>query len=116
MYQAILNNEGEERIKSLCDFYDYYEIQPIGNDRFMIDDNRRTPQIKSDDDLIAINKEIVRLGEVNNKPVVATCDVHFQNPEDEVYRRMILNAKGMGAEEPAPLYLRTTEEMLEEFS
>ena len=72
--------------------------------------------IASNDDLIDINKRIVKLGEEFGKLVVATCDVHFLNPEDEVYRRIIMAGKGFkDADEQAPLYLRTTEEMLKEF-
>ena len=95
-------------------FYDYLEIQPLGNNAFMIRDE--DSDIASNDDLIDINKRIVKLGEEFGKLVVATCDVHFLNPEDEVYRRIIMAGKGFkDADEQAPLYLRTTEEMLKEF-
>ncbi|MBO5351828.1 MAG: PolC-type DNA polymerase III [Lachnospiraceae bacterium] len=122
LYQAILKNESMDEITRLCEFYDYYEIQPIGNNRFMINQyDKKTqeksfPNINSDADLEEINKRIVKLGEQFNKPVVATCDVHFLNPEDEVYRRIIMSCKGFDdADNQAPLYLRTTEEMLNEF-
>ncbi len=116
LYQAVLEKRSAEQIARLADFYDYYEIQPLGNNRFMIESDR-TPDITSDEDLRNINREIVELGEKFGKPVVATCDVHFLDPEDEVYRRIIMAGKGFDdADTQPPLYLRTTEEMLEEFS
>ena len=115
LYQAILRGESADEINRLCEFYDYYEIQPLGNNRFMVEDPKTTA-VQSEDDLIAINKKIISLGEQYNKLVVATCDVHFLNPEDEVYRRIIMNSKGSkDAHNQAPLFLRTTEEMLNEF-
>ncbi|MEG2441162.1 MAG: PolC-type DNA polymerase III [Acetivibrio sp.] len=115
LYQAILHNESQEEITRLAKFYDYLEIQPLGNNGFMIRDEKY--DITDNEDLIAINKKIVALGEEFQKPVVATCDVHFLDPEDEVYRRIIMAGKGFkDADEQAPLYLRTTEEMLEEFA
>ena len=116
LYQAVLEKRSPEQIARLADFYDYYEIQPLGNNRFMIDSDR-TPDVNSEEDLKNINREIVELGEKFGKPVVATCDVHFLDPEDEVYRRIIMAGKGFDdADNQAPLFLRTTEEMLEEFS
>ena len=116
LYQAILNGAPKEEIVRLVNFYDYLEIQPLGNNTFMMG-NPKFPQIKSNEDLIAINREIINLGEQFNKPVVATCDVHFLNPEDEIYRRIIMKGQGFSdADNQAPLYLRTTEEMLGEFS
>ncbi|MFA9463774.1 MAG: PolC-type DNA polymerase III [Velocimicrobium sp.] len=115
LYQAILRNESKEEITRLAKFYDYLEIQPLGNNAFMIREDKY--DIENNDDLIAINKKIVALGEKFNKPVVATCDVHFLDPEDEVYRRIIMAGKGFkDADDQAPLYFRTTEEMLEEFT
>ena len=115
LYQAILNGRSEKEIARLVDFYDYLEIQPLGNNQFMIASEK--VQISSREELMEINKKIVKLGEQFNKPVVATCDVHFLNPEDEVYRRIIMAGKGFGdADDQAPLYLRTTEEMLGEFA
>ena len=115
LYQAVLREESMDRIKELVDFYDYLEIQPLGNNKFMLAEEN-IENVNTMDDLIEINKEIVRLGEEAGKPVVATCDVHFLNPEDEIYRRIIMAGKGFkDADEQAPLYLRTTEEMLEEF-
>ncbi len=115
LYQALLHRASKEEIVRLVNFYDYLEIQPLGNNHFMIED-QKLPQIQSDADLIKINEEIVRLGDELDKPVVATCDVHFLNPEDEIYRRIIMKGQGFNdADNQAPLYLRTTEEMLAEF-
>ena len=115
LYQAILQGRSQEEIIRLVKFYDYLEIQPLGNNAFMIKDEKAP--ISTMDELKDINRRIVKLGEEFHKPVVATCDVHFMDPEDEVYRRIILAGKGFkDADEQAPLYLRTTEEMLEEFS
>ena len=115
LYKAILEERPAETIAELADFYDYYEIQPIGNNRFMIESSK-VKNVNSEEDLQEINRKIVRLGEQCGKPVCATCDVHFLDPEDEVYRRIIMAGKGFkDCDEQAPLYLRTTEEMLEEF-
>ncbi len=115
LYQAILNDKSEERISKIVSFYDYLEIQPLGNNHFMIE-SERISKVNSEEDLKEINRQIVRLGERFNKPVVATCDVHFLEPEDEVYRRIIMAGKGFGdADKQAPLYLHTTDEMLSEF-
>ncbi len=114
LYRAILGGRPEEEIARLADFYDYFEIQPIGNNEFMIRDEDSS--ITSVEDLQDINRRIVRLGEEWNKPVVATCDAHFLHPEDEIYRRIIQAGKGFkDSDEQPPLYLRTTEEMLREF-
>ena len=114
LYRAILNGRPEEEISRLVDFYDYLEIQPLGNNAFLVRDE--DSPITSNDDLIEINKKIVRLGEEFHKPVVATCDVHFLDPDDEIYRRIIMTGQGFkDADDQAPLYLRTTEEMLKEF-
>lgn len=116
LFGALLDGQSEEQIARIVDFYDYLEIQPIGNNRFMIASERHR-NINSEEDLIALNKRVVKLGEQFQKPVVATCDVHFLDPEDEVYRRIIMTGKGFkDADDQAPLYLRTTEEMLDEFS
>ena len=116
LFQAVLNGKSEEQIAKLVDFYDYLEIQPIGNNRFMIASDR-VSNVRSEEDLRDLNRKIVRLGEKFQKPVVATCDVHFLDPEDEVYRRIIMAGKGFSdADEQAPLYLHTTEAMMEEFS
>lgn len=116
LYQAILEKRSAQQIARLADFYDYYEIQPIGNNRFMIESDR-VPDVTSEEDLQNLNREIVELGEKFGKPVVATCDVHFLDPEDEVYRRIIMAGKGFDdADTQPPLFLRTTDEMLEEFA
>ena len=115
LYQAILNDKSEERISKIVNFYDYLEVQPLGNNRFMIASDKIS-KVNSEEDLKEINRRIVHLGEQFNKPVVATCDVHFLDPEDEVYRRIIMAGKGFGdADNQAPLYLHTTDEMLAEF-
>ncbi len=116
LYRALLEQKADAEIARLVNFYDYLEIQPLGNNRFMIGSDR-TPNITSVEDIQEINRQIVRLGEQFHKPVVATCDVHFLNPEDEIYRRIIMAGQGFpDADNQAPLYLRTTEEMLEEFA
>ena len=115
LYQALLNEKSEERIARIVNFYDYLEIQPLGNNRFMIESERIT-KVQSEEDLKEINRKIVELGERFNKPVVGTCDVHFMEPDDEVYRRIIMAGKGFSdADNQSPLFLRTTDEMLEEF-
>ncbi|SHJ98498.1 DNA polymerase-3 subunit alpha [Anaerocolumna jejuensis DSM 15929] len=115
LYQAILREQPPEEINRLAEFYDYLEIQPLGNNDFMIESEKIN--INSREELMDINRRIVRLGEEFNKPVVATCDVHFLDPEDEIYRRILLYGKGMkDADNQAPLFFRTTEEMLEEFT
>ncbi len=116
LYRALLDGKAEPEIARLVNFYDYLEIQPLGNNKFMIE-SERVSAINSMEDVKEINRKIVALGEEFHKPVVATCDVHFLDPEDEVYRRIIMAGKGFtDADNQAPLYLRTTEEMLEEFS
>ncbi len=114
LYRALVNGRPAQEIARLVEFYDYLEIQPVGNNAFMLRDNKSP--VSSVEDIQELNRQIVQLGEDFHKPVVATCDVHFLNPEDEVYRRIIMAGKGFSdADEQAPLYFRTTEEMLEEF-
>ena len=114
LYQAILGGRDYQEIARLVDFYDYLEIQPLGNNMFMLESDK--VNVNSVEELKDINKRIVKLGEQFNKPVVATCDVHFLDPEDEVYRRIIMAGKGFkDADNQAPLYFRTTDEMIEEF-
>lgn len=116
LYRALLEGKPDAEIARLVNFYDYLEIQPTGNNKFMIA-SERVRNVNSMEDIKAINRKIVDLGEQFNKPVVATCDVHFLDPEDEVYRRIIMAGKGFSdSDDQAPLYLRTTEEMLEEFA
>lgn len=113
LYKAILRNKDFTELKKIIDFYDYLEIQPIGNNRFLIENE----SVKDEEELISYNKKIVELGEKLNKPVVATCDVHFLEPKDEVYRRILMGGQGFSdADNQAPLYFRTTDEMLNEFS
>ena len=113
LYQAILNGKSDEDIEQIARDYDYLEIQPIGNDEYLV----RNGTLQSDEDLKNIVRKIVDLGEKLDKPVCATCDVHFMDPQDEIYRRILQAGQGYDdADMQAPLYLRTTEEMLEEFS
>ncbi|MBO5208412.1 MAG: PolC-type DNA polymerase III [Lachnospiraceae bacterium] len=116
LYRALLEGKADAEIARLVNFYDYLEIQPCGNNRFMIE-SEKVPNINSMEDIMDMNRKIVKLGEEFHKPVVATCDVHFLDPEDEVYRRIIMAGQGFAdADNQAPLYFRTTEEMLEEFA
>jgi DNA polymerase-3 subunit alpha (Gram-positive type) len=116
LYRALVDGQTDAQIARLVKFYDYLEIQPCGNNAFMIESDKFR-DINSVEDIQNINRKIVTLGEQFHKPVVATCDVHFLNPEDEVYRRIIMAGRGFDdADHQAPLYLHTTEEMLEEFS
>lgn len=118
IFRAIISNQPHEEIDRLVRLYDYLEIQPLCNNEFLIrSDKGDGKNVNSRDDLIELNKKIIALGEEYNKPVVATCDVHFLDPEDDIYRKIILAGKGFkDADEQPALYLRTTEEMLEEFS
>ncbi|MGN0164729.1 MAG: PolC-type DNA polymerase III [Lachnospiraceae bacterium] len=117
LFRAILNKESEEYINHIAELYDYYEVQPTGNNNFLILDNERYPEIKTVHDLENLNCKIIELADKHQKLCVATCDVHFLNPEDEIYRRIIMAGKGFAdADRQPPLYFRTTEEMLAEFS
>lgn len=113
LYQAIELGRTDDEIEAIANDYDYLEIQPTGNNQFLI----RKEIVKDVEALRDINRKIVDLGEKLNKPVVATGDVHFMDPQDEIYRRILEAGQGYeDADNQAPLYLRTTEEMLEEFS
>jgi DNA polymerase-3 subunit alpha (Gram-positive type) len=113
MRYLVANREDWEGLKELGRFYDYIEIQPIANNAFM----KRNGTVKDDEELRELNKTLFRLGKELGKPVVATCDVHFANPEDSIYRAILMKARGFNdAEQQAPLYYHNTEEMLEEFS
>ncbi len=112
LYQAILSGAKEEDIEKIANFYDYLEIQPLGNNNFMLENGT----VNSTDELININKKIIDLGRKLGKMTVATGDVHFLNPTDSVFRKIIMYGHGFSdADNQAPLYLRTTEEMLDEF-
>ncbi len=113
LYRAIVAGRPEEEIEAIANYYDYLEIQPIGNNQYMV----REGIVEDDFALQNINRKIVDLGEKLNKLVVATCDVHFMDPQDEIYRRILqAGQKYDDADSQAPLYLRTTEEMLDEFA
>ena len=113
LYRAILEGRADQDVEEIAEFYDYFEIQPIANNKFLIGKGRVT----SEEDLREINRKIYRLGKKLGKPVCATCDAHFLNKDDEVYRRILLAGLKMAdADSEMPIYLRTTEEMLEEFS
>lgn len=115
LYRALLGGEPKQRIEELVHFYDYLEIQPLGNNQFMID-SPRVENIHSMEDLKNMNRKIVELGETYGKPVVATCDVHFIDPDDAAFRKIIMAAEGFpDADNQPPLYFRTTDEMLKEF-
>ena len=112
LYRAIVAGKTDEELEAIAADYDYLEIQPLGNNMFMVR-NETVPDTKALED---INKKIVALGDKLGKLVVATCDVHFMDPQDEIYRRILMAGQGYDdADEQAPLYLRTTEEMLKEF-
>ena len=114
LYRTLLRGSTQEEVARIVQFYDYLEIQPLGNNAFMLRTDKEP--VESEEDLKDINRQIVELGEQFNKLVVATCDVHFLDPEDEVYRRIIMAGKGFkDADDQAPLFLRTTEEMRKEF-
>lgn len=113
LFSAILENKPEAEIEEIVNFYDYLEIQPISNNRFLIAEEKA----KDDEDLRNLNRRIVELGEKYNKPVVATCDAHFLNDEDELYRKILLaGQKFKDYDKDSHIYYRTTEEMIEEFS
>ena len=112
LYKAILEGKPDEEVERIASDYDYLEIQPLGNDDFLI----RNEQVPDKEYLKDINRKIISIAEKQNKLVVATGDVHFMDPEDEIYRRILEAGQGFkDADEQAPLYLRTTEEMLKEF-
>lgn len=118
VYQAILNKLPEEEIEKIASFYDYLEIQPNGNNAFMINSSRDIHQdIHSEKDLIDINKKIIALADKQGKLVVATGDVHFLDEKDAKFRAIIMASKGFeDADNQAPLYFKTTNEMLEDFA
>ena len=117
LMHAIVEGKSDEELKEIVEFYDYLEIQPIGNNAYMkTSDRPEHAHINTDEDLRNLNRRIVELGERYNRPVCATCDVHFLDMEGADYRKIIMHYKGFkDADNQAPLYLRTTEEMLKEF-
>ena len=113
LFRAILDNKPEAEIEEIANFYDYLEIQPICNNAFLIEEGKAADE----EALRELNRKIVRLGEKLNIPVCATCDAHYIDPEDEIYRRILLSGmKFADADKLTKLYMRTTEEMLEEFA
>ena len=113
IYRSVVGGKSDDEIKEVMNFYDYVEIQPIANNAYMIEKG----SVKDEDELKEINRKIYDLAKEINKPTVATCDVHFLDPHDEAFRRIIMAGQGFGdADNQPPLYLRTTEEMLKEFS
>lgn len=118
VYQAILNKVPEDELEKIASFYDYLEIQPNGNNAFMIRSEKELHQdVNSEDDLVKINKKIVSLGDKLGKLVVATGDVHFLDEKDAKFRAIIMASKGFeDADNQAPLYFKTTNEMLEDFA
>jgi DNA polymerase III subunit alpha, Gram-positive type len=113
LFQAVLNGSKQDELESIVDFYDYLEVQPVENNEYLI----RQKKVKDFEILKDVVRKIVRLGEKTGKPVVATTDLHYLNPEDEIYRRILqVGNKMSDGEQQPPLYFRTTEEMLKEFS
>lgn len=113
LIQAYLEGANEEKMLKIAQFYDYLEIQPAGNNEFLL----RNGRLKDHESLYKIDRTICSLGEKLKKPVVATGDVHFLNPEDSIYREILMTAQGFSdASQQAPLYLKTTEEMLQDFA
>ena len=115
LFQAMLDGKSHDELKRIASFYDFLEVQPLANNRFMLENEKYAA--KTDEDLRDYNRKIIQLGEELGKLVVATGDVHFLNPEDEVFRHILLATKGFDdADKPMPLYFRTTDDMLNEFS
>lgn len=115
LFRAMVDGESDEVLDEIASFYDYLEIQPIGNNAYMKEDAKH-PNVHDDEDLRNFNRKIVEIGERIGKPVCATCDVHFMDPEGADYRKILMHYKGFkDADKQAPLWLRTTNEMLKEF-
>ncbi len=113
VFRAVLDDKDEATLEAVASFYDYLEIQPIGNNEFLVRDGK----VKDEEGLRDLNRRVLALGDKLQKPVVATGDVHFLNPEDSIFRAIIMHSRDFkDAEQQAPLYFKTTDEMLEEFS
>jgi DNA polymerase III alpha chain len=117
LYRALEDNENDEEVSKIAAFYDYLEIQPDGNNMFMLRSNEdRYERFKTVEDIQNINRRIIHIADALNKPVVATCDVHFRDPGDSIFREILMTSMGFkDADQQAPLFFRTTDEMLAEF-
>ena len=112
LYKAVLQGKSEDKLVEIAKFYDYLEVQPLGNAKFLLEKG----EVDTLDDLKEINRTIYQLGQKLGKPVIAAGDVHFLDPEDSIYRQVLMEGQGYDdADQQAPLYFRTTEEMLAEF-
>lgn len=113
LYEAVLRGSAPSKIEEIASFYDYLEIMPLFNNRFLIENGT----VRDEEDLKELNRQIIALGKRLDKPVVATCDVHFLDPEDEIYRKILLASKKFSdADKDLPIYFRTTDEVLAEFT
>ena len=118
LFNAVFDGYDEKIIEDMVGFYDYLEIQPVGNNQFMVNNKSRSGKcVESEQELYELNKKIVALGDKYNKPVAATCDAHFLDPEDEIFRRIVQTGEGFeDVDNQPPLFYRNTREMLDEFS
>ena len=114
LFQALLRGIDERQLLEIASFYDYLEVQPLGNNRYMLSSDKYSAE--TEEDLIEYNKKIIALGEQLGKPVCATSDAHYADKKEDIFRKIILATKGMDSEEEASLYFRSTEEMLADFS
>ncbi|MDR0858601.1 MAG: PolC-type DNA polymerase III [Oscillospiraceae bacterium] len=114
LFTQVKDKRSDREFLRLSEFYDYFEIQPIANNMFMLDDKRK--KASTIEDLRDFNRRIVEFGEITGKPVCATGDVHFVNPEEEIFRRVLTSQKFSDVDREIPLYYRTTEDCLNEFA